>query len=117
MATTPETDVKRRLKKFFKATKWWWSAISDRWTSGLPDFIACRDGDFAAFEVKSKVGRLSPIQYYVARKIIMAGGEYFIVRPEGKSGLNFQKFQLMGTDKDGQDEQAAGLAAHQRCCA
>ena len=47
--------------------------------AGLPDIIACIDGRFYAFEVKTPVGRVTPLQEAILRKIRACGGIAAIV--------------------------------------
>jgi Holliday junction resolvase len=48
-------------------------------TAGLPDIIACINGRFVAFEVKTPSGRLTKIQEITIAKIKAAKGEAFKV--------------------------------------
>ena len=49
-------------------------------TAGIPDIIACVDGRFYAFEVKTVTGTATPLQNATLRKINAAGGVAAIVR-------------------------------------
>lgn len=49
-------------------------------TAGIPDIIACVDGRFYAFEVKTATGTATPLQNATLRKIAAAGGTAVIVR-------------------------------------
>ena len=49
-------------------------------TAGIPDIIACVDGRFYAFEVKTATGTATPLQNATLRKITAAGGVAAIVR-------------------------------------
>lgn len=49
-------------------------------TAGVPDIIACVDGRFYAFEVKTAMGTATPLQNATLRKITAAGGVAAIVR-------------------------------------
>jgi len=60
--TTPETKVKAKLKKLLKVGGYWFSSISDRYHSGLPDVIAIRSGLVYFIEVKSSTGKLTRLQ-------------------------------------------------------
>jgi hypothetical protein len=48
--------------------------------AGLPDIIACVDGDFVGLETKTESGHASPIQQLIHTKIRMAGGRVYVVR-------------------------------------
>ncbi len=49
-------------------------------TAGIPDIIACVDGRFYGFEVKTATGRPTALQEATIRKILAAGGEAYVVR-------------------------------------
>ena len=49
--------------------------------AGLPDIIACVDGEFVGLETKmpDKRENVSPRQQYVHQKILESGGKVFVV--------------------------------------
>ena len=49
-------------------------------TAGIPDIITCVNGRFFAFEVKTPIGKTTPLQDATIRKILAAGGGAFVVR-------------------------------------
>lgn len=49
-------------------------------TAGIPDIIACIDGRFYAFEVKTPVGKTTALQEATLRKILACGGTAAVVR-------------------------------------
>lgn len=49
-------------------------------TAGIPDIIACIDGRFYAFEVKTPVGKTTKLQDAIIRKILACGGTALVVR-------------------------------------
>ena len=49
-------------------------------TAGIPDIIACVDGRFVAFEVKTETGQLSKLQKVTLGRIREAGGRAYMVR-------------------------------------
>ena len=49
-------------------------------TAGIPDIIACIDGRFFAFEVKTPVGKTTALQAATIRKILACGGTAAVVR-------------------------------------
>ena len=49
-------------------------------TAGIPDIIACIDGSFFAFEVKTTTGKATPLQETTIRKILASGGTAVVVR-------------------------------------
>ena len=48
-------------------------------TAGIPDIIACIDGIFYAFEVKTPVGKATALQEATIRKILACGGTAVVV--------------------------------------
>ncbi|MCD8197824.1 MAG: VRR-NUC domain-containing protein [Lachnospiraceae bacterium] len=49
-------------------------------TAGIPDIIACVDGLFYGFEVKTATGKPTALQEATIRKILAAGGTAVVVR-------------------------------------
>ena len=49
-------------------------------TAGIPDIIACVQGNFFAFEVKTATGKATLLQEATIRKILAAGGTAAVVR-------------------------------------
>lgn len=49
-------------------------------TAGIPDIIACIDGQFFGFEVKTETGKATALQEATIRKILVAGGTAIVVR-------------------------------------
>lgn len=48
-------------------------------TGGIPDIIACINGRFLAFEVKTETGKLTKLQEITMQKIKSAKGQAFKV--------------------------------------
>ena len=48
-------------------------------TAGIPDIIACINGRFVAFEVKTETGKLTKLQEITLQKIRDAKGQAFKV--------------------------------------
>ena len=48
-------------------------------TAGLPDIIACINGKFYAFEVKTPGGKTTKLQESTIRKILACGGTVSVV--------------------------------------
>lgn len=49
-------------------------------TAGIPDIIACINGRFYAFEVKTESGRTTALQDATIKKILACGGHAYVVR-------------------------------------
>lgn len=80
---TPETLVKQKLKKMLNHNvkhmggTFFYSAISDRYHSGLPDFILIEAGRPKFLECKAPGKHLTRLQKSIALKLIKAGADYF----------------------------------------
>jgi len=79
---TPETKVKGDFKKMVQRV---WPraklvALSDRYQSGLPDFMLLSDKAMF-FECKAKNGRMSVKQWEFAKEVMRLGYMYSIVMP------------------------------------
>lgn len=53
---------------------------ADRFTSGIPDLLLCRKGNFYAIELKSGSKKPTRIQEFVMREIRKAGGRVSVAR-------------------------------------
>ena len=49
-------------------------------TAGIPDIIACINGRFVAFEVKTETGKVTKLQEITIQRIKEAKGKAFTVR-------------------------------------
>ena len=49
-------------------------------TAGIPDIVACVEGRFFAFEVKTATGKATPLQKATLQKILASSGTAEIVR-------------------------------------
>ena len=58
----------------------WVYKAADRFTSGIPDLIICKEGLFYAIELKAGSNKPTPIQNHVMRKIRDAGGRAAVCR-------------------------------------
>ena len=78
-----ERDIVAAILRHLKAVPRcfaWKTHGSAYGAAGLPDIIACIDGRFVAFEVKTPAGKASKLQEVTIRKISDAGGAAHIVR-------------------------------------
>jgi Holliday junction resolvase len=77
-----ESALKRKVMKLLreKYLDAWFYAPSDKFYSGIPDIIGCKNGKFFAIELKNKKGVVSKIQQYTLGQIIKAGGQSTIAR-------------------------------------
>ena len=78
-----ESDVVQAIMKYLKTVPgcFCWKEHGGMYgTAGLPDIIACIDGHFFAFEVKTYSGKTTKLQEATIRKILAAGGTALVVR-------------------------------------
>ena len=77
-----ETELKRRVIQFIKKRypDAWIYKAADRFTSGIPDLLLCKQGRFYAVELKVGRNNATPIQEFVIRKIREAGGRVCVCR-------------------------------------
>ena len=78
-----ENDIVRAILKYLKTVPgcFAWKEHGGMYgTAGIPDIIACINGGFYAFEVKTPVGKTTALQDATIRKIRKCGGQAFVVR-------------------------------------
>jgi hypothetical protein len=78
-----ESDIVKAIMKYLKTVPhcFAWKEHGGMYgTAGIPDIIACIDGDFFGFEVKTEIGKPTKLQEATIRKILAAGGTALVVR-------------------------------------
>ena len=78
-----EKDIVKAIMKYLKTVPccFAWKEHGGMYgTAGIPDIIACVDGRFYGFEVKTEAGKPTGLQEATIRKILNAGGVAVIVR-------------------------------------
>ena len=78
-----ESDIVKAIMKFLKTVPrcFAWKEHGGMYgTAGIPDIIACIDGKFYGFEVKTDIGKTTGLQESTIRKIKKAGGTAVVVR-------------------------------------
>lgn len=78
-----ESDIVKAIMRYLKSLSncFAWKEHGGMYgTAGIPDIIACIDGKFYGFEVKTDVGKPTKLQEATIRKINRAGGTAVIVR-------------------------------------
>ncbi len=78
-----EKDIVKAIMKYLKTVPgcFAWKEHGGMYgTAGIPDIIACVDGRFYGFEVKTETGKPTKLQEATIRKILKAGGTALIVR-------------------------------------
>ena len=71
-------------------------AFAGRNTAGIPDIIACVDGRFVAFEVKTETGKLSRLQEVTLGRIRDAGGKAYMVRSAAEVAAIMKEMEVAG---------------------
>lgn len=78
-----ESDSVRAILRYLKTVQncFFWKEHGGMYgTAGIPDVIACIDGRFYEFEVKTDEGTPTKLQLATIRKINAAGGIALVVR-------------------------------------
>jgi len=78
-----ESDIVKRIMRYLKTVPrcFAWKEHGGMYgTAGIPDIIACVDGHFYGFEVKTEEGKPTKLQEATIRKILAAGGTATVVR-------------------------------------
>jgi len=78
-----ETDIVKAIMKYLRTVPgcFCWKEHGGMYgTAGIPDIIACIDGRFFGFEVKTDIGKPTKLQEATIRKILAAGGTALVVR-------------------------------------
>lgn len=65
-------------------------------TAGIPDVIACINGRFVAFEVKTETGKLSRLQEVTLGRIRDAGGKTYMVRSAAEVAAIMKEMEVAG---------------------
>lgn len=81
----PEKRFENKIKDMLdEHGAWWVKYFANRNTkSGIPDILACVNGEFLGIEVKSDSGHPTDLQLHHVEKIRKAGGLAFVVYPSG----------------------------------
>ncbi len=80
---TPETQTKKKLKAHLLAQMkaspgLWFTSLSQRFQSGLPDFMVVEAGKVAFIEAKASNNMLRPLQAHVCEKLMQAGAAVYV---------------------------------------
>lgn len=81
-----EAELQRKVEAFLRCQGVWFVKYwgGGRFTkAGIPDILACVNGQFLAIELKTDTGRLSKLQEYNLAKIRESGGQAITLRPSG----------------------------------
>lgn len=78
-----EKDIVKAIMKYLKTVPncFCWKEHGGMYgTAGIPDIIACINGHFYGFEVKTDSGKPTKLQEATIRKILATGGTALVVR-------------------------------------
>ena len=78
-----ERDIVAKIRNYLKTVPdcFFWKEHGGKYgTAGIPDIIACINGHFFGFEVKTENGKPTVLQEAMIRKILRAGGTAAVVR-------------------------------------
>lgn len=78
-----ESDIVKKIMKYLKTVPrcFAWKEHGGMYRrAGIPDIIACIDGHFYGFEVKTEDGRPTKLQEATILKILTSGGTALVVR-------------------------------------
>ena len=78
-----EADIVKAIMKYLKTVPkcFAWKEHGGMYgTAGIPDIIACVNGKFYGFEVKTETGKPTALQQATIRKILDAEGIAIVVR-------------------------------------
>ena len=99
---TPEAKVKARVKKVLDkhGVYYFLPATGGYGRAGVPDIIACFNGQFIAIETKAGKGQLTELQKRELRLIEENGGHAFVINETSLHHLE-KYFELETNDEDG----------------
>lgn len=78
-----ERDIVAKIRNYLKTVPhcFFWKEHGGKYgTAGIPDIIACIEGHFFGFEVKTDKGKPTVLQEATIRKILKSGGTAAVVR-------------------------------------
>ena len=80
-----EKQFENKLKLYLKSKNIWYvKYFANSFTAvGIPDVLACVNGNFLAIELKAEKGKVSPLQEYNIKEIQHCGGKAIVLRPSG----------------------------------
>jgi len=74
-----EQQIQHKIIKYLESNGYYVVKIIAANKSGVPDVIAAKDGKVIFIEVKTLIGKLSPLQKYNIKKIQKCGNRAIIV--------------------------------------
>ena len=96
-----EKDVVAKIKKYLTTVPdcFFWKEHGGMYgTAGIPDIIACINGRFVAFEVKTETGKLTKLQEITLQKIRDAKGQAFKVTSAAEVAAILKELEVLPDD-------------------
>ena len=93
-----ESDIVKTIMKYLKSVPqcFCWKEHGGMYgTAGIPDIIACINGRFVAFEVKTETGKLTKLQEITIQKIRNARGQAFKVTSAAEVAAILKELEVM----------------------
>ena len=93
-----ESDIVRAIMKYLKNVPgcFCWKEHGGMYgTAGIPDVIACINGRFVAFEVKTETGKLTKLQEITIQKIRNARGQAFKVTSAAEVAAILKELEVL----------------------
>ena len=81
MAMTPEAKVKKQIRKILDTTLTYYAMPigTGYGNSGVPDFLACHEGQFIGIEAKAGKGKTTALQEDNLQRIRDSGGVSLVI--------------------------------------
>ena len=93
-----ESDLIKAISNYLKTVPnlFFWKEHGGMYgTAGIPDIIACINGRFVAFEVKTETGKLTKLQEITIQKIRNAKGQAFKVTSAAEVAAILKELEVM----------------------
>jgi Holliday junction resolvase len=99
---TKESDIVTTILRYLRTVPgcFAWKTHGGMYgTAGIPDIIACVEGRFFAFEVKTATGKATPLQKATLQKILASGGTAAVVRSVDEVRAIIQSMAALRNDQ------------------
>ena len=96
-----ERDIVAKIRNYLKTVPhcFFWKEHGGKYgTAGIPDIIACINGRFVAFEVKTETGKLTKLQEITLQKIRDAKGQAFKVTSAAEVAAILKELEVLPDD-------------------
>ena len=96
-----ESDIVKAIMKYLKSVPrcFCWKEHGGMYgTAGIPDIIACINGRYVAFEVKTETGKLTKLQEITLQKIRDAKGQAFKVTSAAEVAAILKELEVLPDD-------------------